>query len=166
MALELWDFCIHRNLCIYASHIAGVSNDRADELSRRSSSEHSYFLIQDSFDAMCDSLSFSLSLDCFASRLNNKLPAFISRFKDPSSSLVNAFSVSWSDNVYLFPPIPLILNVLTKFRADEVARGVIICPYWPSQPWFPLLFDLLIDSPLFFPAGSVQDPAEMLPNHC
>ena len=166
LALELWAFCIHRNLCIYASHIAGVSNDRADELSRRSSSEHSYFLLQESFDSMCDSLSFSLSLDCFASRLNNKLPAFISRFKDPSSSLVNAFSVSWSDNVYLFPPIPLIFTALTKFRADEVARGVIICPYWPSQPWFPLLLELLIDSPIFFPAGSVQDPDEMLPNHC
>ena len=166
LALELWEFCVHRNLCIYASHIAGVSNVRADELSRRSCSEHSYFLLQDSFDSMCDSLSFPLSIDCFASRLNNKLTRYISRFKDPSSSLVDAFSVSWSDNVYLFPPVSLISRVLSKFQADRVAHGVIICPYWPSQPWFPVLLELLIDHPLLFPAGSVRDPDAMLPNHC
>ena len=166
LALELWAFCLHRDLCIFASHISGVSNDRADELSRRSSSEHSYYLLQDSFDTMCDALSFPLTLDCFASRLNNKLSKFISRFMDPSSSLVDAFSFSWSDNVYLFPPVPIIFKVLNKFLTDKVTHGVIICPYWPSQPWFPLLLDLLIDPPLLFPAGSVRDPDKMLPNHC
>lgn len=166
LAIELWKFCIHRNLCISASHISGVSNDRADELSRRSSSEHSYFLLQDVFDSLSEFLSFPLSLDCFASRLNNKLPKFISRFKDPSSSLVDAFSLTWTDNLYLFPPVPLIFKVLNKFHTDRVASGVIICPYWPSQPWFPLLLDLLIGPPLLFPAGSVQDPDAMLPNHC
>ena len=166
LALELWAFCIHRNICIFSSHISGVSNERADELSRRSSSEHSYFLLQEMFDAMCHSLSFPLVLDCFASRLNNKLAKFISRFKDPSSSIVDAFSFSWSDNIYLFPPIPLISKVLIKFHADKVTHGVIICPYWPSQSWFPLLLDLLIGPPLIFPAGSVQDPDAMLPKHC
>ena len=166
LALELWAFCIHRNLCIHATHIAGVSNDRADELSRRSVSDHSYYLLQDSFDDICASLSFPLVLDCFASRLNSKLPKFISRFMDPSSSLVDAFSLSWSDCVYLFPPIPLIFRVLSKFKADKVKRGVLVCPYWPSQPWFPLLLELLISPPIFIPAGSVMDPDKMLPNHC
>ena len=135
-------------------------------MSRLCVSEHSYFLLLNAFNALCRSLSFPLSFDCFASRLNNKLPSFISRFSDPASSLVDAFSVSWSDKVYLFPPLPLIFRVLSKFQADKVKRGVIICPYWPSQPWFPLLLDLLIDPPIIFPAGSVRDPDAMLPNHC
>ena len=55
---------------------------------------------------------------------------------------------------------------MIKFHADKVTHGVIICPYWPSQSWFPLLLDLLIGPPLIFPAGSVQDPDAMLPKHC
>ena len=166
LSLELWEFCIRRNITISATHISGLSNGKADELSRRNQSEHSYYLTQDTFSALCDSISFPLVLDCFASRLNFKLSKFMSRFKDPLSSYVNAFSLPWSDKLYLFPPIPLISRVLNKFVNDKVKHGLIICPYWPSQPWFPLLLDLLIDCPLFFPAGSIQDPDSMLPNHC
>ena len=60
LAIELWEFCIHRNIFISASHISGESNVRADELSRRSNSEHSYFLVQETFDSICDFL-FSFS---------------------------------------------------------------------------------------------------------
>ena len=166
MALDLWVFCIKRNLSICASYIPGVSNGKADELSRRVISDHSYSLSQDVFLALSSSISFPLSVDCFATRLNHKLPKYFSRFKDPFSSLMNAFSVSWTVNVYLFPPIPLISKVLNKILHDDVNNALLICPYWPSQPWFPSLLALLIDYPIFLPAGSVQDPDSMLPKHC
>ena len=79
---------------------------------------------------------------------------------------MDAFSLPWSDFLYLFPPVPLISKVLIKFAYDNVKHGLIICPYWPSQPWFPLLLDLLIDFPLILPAGSVQDHDSILPRHC
>ena len=134
ISIEFWEFCIERNISVKAMYLPGVSNEKADELSRRSRSEHSYFLSFNSFLSLCDSLFFPLVIDCFASRLNCKLSKYISRFRDPYSSFVNAFSLPWSDNVYLFPPIPLIARVLTKFLYDNVCHGVIICPYWPSQP--------------------------------
>ena len=165
-SIELWMFCISRNISISAMYIPGISNVKADELSRRSLSEHSYSLAFDSFLILRDSLFFPLVIDCFASRLNCKLSKYISRFRDPFSSFVNAFSLSWSDNVYLFPPIPLIARVLNKFISDNVYHGVIICPYWPSQPWFPLLLELLIDDPILLPAGSIPDPELLLPKGC
>ena len=166
MSLDLWKFCIDRNISISASFIPGISNGKADELSRRVLSDHSYSLSQDVFLVLCDSISFPLSVDCFASRLNNKLTRYISRFRDPFSSHTNAFSVSWLNNVYLFPPLPLISRVLSKIINDNISHALLICPFWPSQPWFPSLLDLLIDVPLLFPAGSFQDPDAMLPDHC
>ena len=166
IALEIWEFCVSRNISISASHLSGVANVRADKLSRLEHSDHSYFLSQEVFDEIADSLDFSLDVDCFASRLNFKLPKFVSHYYDPLSFWVNAFSLGWSDNVYLFPPIPIIQRVLDKFIADGTGRGLLICPYWPSQSWYPTLLSLLIAPPILLPAGSIVDKACRLPRHC
>jgi len=50
---------------------------------------------------------------------------------------------------YAFPPFILILRVLRKIIADK-AEGVMVVPWWPAQPWFPLFNRLAIDQPIFF----------------
>ena len=122
----------------------GIKNTKADFLSRLDNTDHSYSLSSSFFDLLSDHLSFPLKVDCFASRLNFKLENFFSRYPDPLCSWVDAFSVHWSDNVYLFPPIPIIHRVISKFIADKTDHGLLICPYWPSQFWFCSLLDLLI----------------------
>ena len=166
LALEIWDFCIARNISLSASHLSGVSNVRADRLSRAEHRDHSYYLSQEVFDCLAARLDFPLSVDCFASRLNFKLPKFVSHYFDPLSFWVNAFSLGWTDNVYLFPPVPVIHRVLTKFVSDNTGRGLLICPYWPSQPWYPTLINLLIAPPILLPTGSVVDESSRLPRHC
>ena len=69
LALELWDFCISRGIMISAAHLPGISNSRADKLSRLDIRDHSYSLSQDVFDSLQDFLLFPLKIDCFASRL-------------------------------------------------------------------------------------------------
>lgn len=166
LALELWDFCVERTIVIRASHLSGVSNVRADRLSRISHSEHSYELSDEVFDALCYRLHFPLVVDCFASRLDHKIGRYYSRYHDPESSGVDAFSIDWSDNVYLFPPVPIIDRVISKFFSDGTGHGLVICPFWPSQPWFPSLLELLIAPPLLLPSGSVLDNHHRLPAHC
>ena len=166
LALELWEFCINRNIIIRASHLSGVSNTRADRLSRMNHCDHSYFLIQEYFDILQEKLSFSLKIDCFASRLNFKTEKFISRFCDPMSSWVDAFSTIWTDNVYLFPPYPLINRVISKFISDKTGHGLLICPYWPSQSWFPSLLEMLIAPPILLPPVSIKDSRQRLPRNC
>ena len=135
-------------------------------MSRVEHSDHSYYLTQDVFDALANQLDFPLTVDCFASRLNFKLTKFVSRYFDPLSFWVNAFSLVWSDCVYLFPPVPVIHHVITKFLDDRTGRGLLICPYWPSQPWYPSLLNLLVAHPILLPTGSVVDTASRLPRHC
>ena len=114
---------------IRAVHLLGSQNTEADALSRMPSNDHSYSLSQAVFDDIQAHLSFPLSIDCFASRLNYKLPFYYSWQSDPLASLVCAFSTSWSDSVYLFPPVPLLPKVISKFLSDSVKRGLIITPY-------------------------------------
>ena len=104
LALSLWRFCIQRNIMIRAVHVAGSDNSEADTLSRMPSNDHSYFLSQAVFASISSGLPFSLSVDCFASRLNYRLPIFYSWHSDPLSSLVDAFSVRWSGGFTSFLP--------------------------------------------------------------
>ena len=166
LALELWNFCIARNIMVHAIHLPGAKNTEADALSRMISDDHSYCLFQSVFDSIHSSLDFSLSVDCFASRLNYKLPLFYSWQFDPLSSKVNAFSVKWLEGCYLFPPLPLINKVLSKFVSDSPEFGLLVTPYWPSATWYATLLSLLIDFPFLLPAGCVQDEATLLLRQC
>ena len=166
LALKLWNFCVVRNITISAIHIPGVQNTQADKLSRLEEIDHDYSLSSSKFSTLSQAISFPLTSDAFASRLNNKLPNYISWHIDPYSSLVNAFSFKWLKNLYLFPPIPLIDRVLDKFIQDNVTNGLLICPYWPTKPWFPRLLDLLIDFPLVFSETCITDQSQMLPKNC
>ena len=68
--------------------------------------------------------------------------------------------------MFLFPPIPLIERALNKFENDKVINGLIICPYWPSKPWYSKLLEMLIDHPLDFSDSCISDPSQMLPRSC
>ena len=166
LALVLWEYCIDRNIKIQANHLPGIKNTRADKLSRMGKSDHSYSLSQEFFNEKVSKMSFPLSIDCFASRLNYKIENFVSHYYDPLSSWVDAFSISWVDNVYLFPPLPIIDRVISKFISDKTGHGLLVCPYWPSQPWFPSLLELLIAPPFFIPTDAVMDPHKRLPKNC
>jgi hypothetical protein len=83
----------------------------------------------------------------FATKINNRLPQYMSPLPDPKALAVDALSVSWDGmNAYAFPPTPLIQAVLNKVMTDKV-RLCLIAPCWPSQAWFPTLLELLTDHP-------------------
>ena len=90
----------------------------------------------------------------------------MSRYLDPLSSWVDAFATKWTDYVYLFPPYPIINRVISKFKSDNTGHGLLICPFWPSQSWFPTLLDLLIAPPLLLPPDQIMDENHRLPRHC
>ena len=53
---------------------------------------------------------------------------------------------------YAHPPWCLIARVLRKVRLEKTAL-VLITPLWRSQPWFPMILDMLVDYPLLMPVG-------------
>ena len=48
---------------------------------------------------------------------------------------------------YAFPPFSLLATCLQKIEQDQ-SIVILIFPMWTIQPWFTLLLNLLIDSPL------------------
>ena len=78
-------------------------------------------------------------IDLFASRLNAKVCHYASWKPDPNALFVNAFTSDWSVfSFYAFPPFSLVLRTLQKVKIDH-ATGVLVCPIWPTQVWFPVL---------------------------
>ena len=92
-------------------------------------------------------LNFAPNVDLFASRVNHQFPKYVAYRPDPGAFAVNAFSLLWSDmKFYAFPPFCVIPRVLQKIAREQV-QGVIVAPYWPSQPWFPKLINMLTETP-------------------
>ncbi|KYQ53564.1 hypothetical protein ALC60_00091, partial [Trachymyrmex zeteki] len=89
-------------------------------------------------------------IDLFATRVNAKCEKYVSWIRDPGAIAVDAFTLDWSKFFfYAFPPFILVAKVLQKIRADE-AKGIVVVPFWPAQPWFPLFRSMLESDPLVF----------------
>lgn len=149
IAYQIWNFCEQRDLWIFASYIQSSDNCEADAESRRLLSNTEWSLSQYAFQKVVKTFG-SPSIDLFATRLNNKCPRFVSWFPDPEAQQVDAFTLNWSSEFfYAFPPFSIVSRALHKIITDK-ARGILIIPSWPNQPWYPLYLSLLVIPPLLF----------------
>ena len=91
------------------------------------------------------------NIDLFATRLNNRLPMYVSPISDSKALAIDALSVSL-DHIhgYAFPPVHVIPAILNKIRQFK-CRIVQIAPLWPQRSWFPDLLQLLVAPPLRLP---------------
>ena len=143
--------------------MSGRLNCRADSLSRKPK-DHCYSLPLNIFSYLCKKFSTFPVIDLFADRLNNKLPNYISEGPDPYASGFDAFILPWPQSIYAFPPVHLVNKFLNRFIAQDIKYGLLICPFWPSQPYFATLLNLLIDNPLIISASVLENP-ETLPSN-
>lgn len=147
IARQIWQWCEKRNIYIFASYV-NTKENRADPESRVKNSDTEWELSDSAFRTIVSEFG-QPHIDLFASRINTKCANFISWRPDPDSVAVDAFTISWHNiNFYAFPPFAVILKCLRKI-IDDKANGILVFPYWPSQPWFPLLKNLLASEILF-----------------
>lgn len=143
----IWDWGINRNVWLTSAHIPGRLNREADEESRKTELRTEWKLNRKIFNNMLNYFQFFPEIDLFASRINTQLPRFFSYRPDPFSEVTNAFTVSWGDiKFYCFPPFSCIGRILQKICEDK-ATGILVVPNWPTQIWYPLLIDLLVNEP-------------------
>lgn len=149
IVVDIIGYCEKWNLGIEAFHLAGTSNVIADIESRATVDAGDWELSSEVARRIfsiwpCDK-------DMFSSSWNKKLSSFVSWRPQPGASAVNAFSLNWGSlNASLFPPFAFILRCLEKISRDR-ANVVLICPVWPTQPWFPDLLETSIDCPRWLP---------------
>ncbi len=141
---EIWNWCIARDIWLSASHIPESQNIEADKTSTEWSLSTPVF-------KDIDTKWGSFDIDLFASRLNYKVPCYVSWWPDPDAKFVDAFFMDWGPYLfYAFPPFSVIATCLQKITWEQ-ATGVLIVPLWPTQPWFTMLMILLMDKSLILP---------------
>jgi len=146
IAIEITSWCEARNICLQATHIPGILNSIADRESRARMDWSEWMLSRAAFDSVM--AVWPMKIDLFASAWNAQLPEFVSWLPQPNAIGTDALSIPWSGlKGYAFPPFCLIKDCLSKIIRER-AELVLICPFWPAQPWFPLILSLAMDVPL------------------
>lgn len=146
---ELWQWCEQRHIHVFASYISSKDNETADAESRRVHPDIEWELSKEAFEKLVNMFGMP-EIDLFASRINKKCQKYVSWQRDPDAYAVNAFTIDWKNlYFYAFPPFAMILKALRKIISDE-AEGIVIVPYWPTQPWFPIFESLLVSETLLF----------------
>ena len=145
--LRSWMAMIHkllkaRDLHLAPFHLAGVLNVKADILSRRTPLPTEWMLSRQAFTWITSTWG-EPEVDLFATRDNNRLPAFVSPFPDDQAVGSNSLSLDWNlwKSIYLFPPVNSLSKVLDKLQTFQ-GQALVVAPYWPSRPWFPRLMSL------------------------
>ena len=137
-ALAIFSVSAANNIRIDPNWIPRAENDLADYLSH----------ITDYDDWSLDHATFiSIDLawgphtvDRFANHYNAQLPRFNSRFWNPGTEAVDAFTADWhDDNNWLRPPVYLIPRSL-RHAQNCHARGTLVVLEWPSVVFWPILF--------------------------
>ena len=139
-------------ITILVKHIPGEKNVLADLLSRRDKIIHTEWTLHQSVvNALCITWDRP-NIDLFATRLNYRLPVFVSPMADPQAVDVDALSIPWKGMyAYAFPPFVMLGRVLEKVQQDHPCEMILIAPKWPNQCWYARLMELLVDFPLALP---------------
>ena len=142
VAQLIWTFCEFHNIWITIAHIPGVQNVKADYKSRNFSDNVEWSLHLKLFQNICEHFG-TPDVDLFASRLNNKTINYVSFTPDPGAFAIDAFTINWGQFkfIYAFPPFSCIFKTINKIVQDQ-AVGVLVVPWWPSQPWWARLHKL------------------------
>ncbi|XP_033228819.1 uncharacterized protein LOC117180430 [Belonocnema kinseyi] len=145
---EIWQWCEERQLWIFAYYIKSCDNSIADKESRVLPNETEWEKSFEGFREIQKAFGF-FQIDLFASNNNKKCVRFVSWKQDPEAFAIDAFTLNWASyKFYAFPPFSLILKSLRKIIADK-AHWVLVVPFWPTQPWFPLFKSLLVDDLIY-----------------
>ena len=153
VAHDIWSWCENKYIWLTIAHIPGVDNVLADFKSRKFSDDVEWKLSAKLFAEICGHFGMP-NIDLFASRLNAKLPTYVSWTPDPGAFAIDAFSIQWSNCFfYAFPPFSCIRRCITKILQEE-ATGVLVVPWWPTQTWWARLWNLNLPNMRFRPKNN------------
>ena len=121
MCLMLWRlmaFCHPRAILLRARHIQGCLNVIADSLSRRDKVIQTEWSLHPKIFLRICQIWHKPMIDLFATKMNNKLPLYVSPVPDPNAMAVDALNISWEAmDGYVYCPRALIPKVVQKMRS-------------------------------------------------
>jgi hypothetical protein len=136
------ELCLQHGFRLQANYLPSLQNSRADFLSRMIPA--SEWSLSEDLLARLQYKYQTFEVDRFATQETSVCKRYNSLVLTPGS-LGNAFNLNWAGTFNLVnPPFALISRVLTKMKLES-AGGIVIVPYWPSQPWWPILTELSME---------------------
>ena len=137
LAMDIHRSCLLSAINIDMQWIPRDLNSAADDISNFI--DYDDYTINDTVFSVLDDLWGPHTCDRFACSYNAKVQCFNSRFYQPGSSGVNAFSQDWSHhNNWLCPPVYLTCKVI-KHMELCCAQGTLIVPLCKSAHFWPVL---------------------------
>ena len=83
--------------------------------------------------------------------LNKRLSNYVSWHPDLESVGVDALNMSWTKlKFYAFPPFSLVGKSISKI-IQEKESGIMAILWWPTQNWFLIMTQSLVDYPIILP---------------
>ena len=143
---------MNRDITLIAEHLPGVLTTIVDQESQVMKDQSDWMLNPRIFNKIQQKWG-PLDVDMFASRLTTQLKRFFSWRPDPEAEALDAFNQNWGNlqgRGYANPPWNLVGRVLNRVRQQQVTL-VLVAPVWKSQPWYPILLDMLVDFPVLLP---------------
>ena len=146
IAVQLWKWCLDRHISLTADHLPGKNYQVANGESRKVK-DRCNWMIHPELVAWKHQEMGPLDVDLFASHLTYQLLRFYSWRQNPPMEATDAFTQDWSQfHGYVNLPWCLLLWTLYKIQRKK-AKVLLIAPVWRTQPWYPILLQLLCSIP-------------------
>ena len=151
---KIMTWCHQYKITLKARHIPGCPNVMADLLSRSNQFQSTEWSLHPQvFKQICHKW-FTPHVDQFATRLNHKLPLYVSPVPDPNAWDIDALNINWLVlTAYAYPPTFFLHRVIQKIRQCNCLI-IVIAPGWPGIPWFWDLVQLSTEIPLQLPVST------------
>ena len=125
MCSLLWKImtsCHHYKITLKARHIPGCLNVMANLLSKSNQVQSTEWSLHPQvFKQICHKW-FTPHVDLFATRLNHKVPPYVSPVPDQNSWDIDALNINWSGlTAYAYPPMALLHSVIQKIRQSSLS---------------------------------------------
>lgn len=138
MAEDIFTVCANNSISLEIKWIRRDLNSEADMYSRIVDLDD--YGVTTEFFEFVDNMFGPHGIDRFANEHNFKVERYNSLFWTPSTEAVDAFSQDWeNENNWCVPPVVLVPRALNHLVYCK-GNGTFVVPYWPSSPFFPLIF--------------------------
>jgi hypothetical protein len=148
-AQAVWARLLARDLFPHVSHVRGVHNTAADQLSRLPPSWE--WAVKPSVVAALEQRwRVRHTLDAFASAWNAQTPRYWSAMADPAAVETDALLQPWGasgEALWVCPPFALVPRVLDKVLTEQATVSLVV-PAWTNRPWWALLVRMAVTPPL------------------
>lgn len=145
---RLHEFALERGIRVIAEWLPGKENVAADRLSRIRR-DYSDKKLNPSLFGLIQQRFGKLDIDLFASKTNAQLSKYVSLRAEEEAWYTDAFSRPLPKGlaIYANPPFAVLGRFLAKVKREK-AEAVVVAPVWTSQPWWPVLTEMMVGRPL------------------